>query len=155
VGTVPYSITGPLIGSLIRSRASWAVIALQKDVVDRIISEPGDERYGSVSVISQLYFDIELRGIYPPSSFYPEPEVFTQVIIMRRKKEPEEFIDSFERFLKCLFSQRRKLLPKALRICYGECAEKRIPEHLRSERVHRLRPEEIKLIFLEIMRDKG
>ncbi len=151
VGTIPYSVTGALIGALIRSRASWAVIALQKDVIDRIISEPGSRRYGSVSVATQLYFDIELGGVYPPNSFYPEPEVFTQIIIMRRRNEPEEYLDDFERFLKCLFSQRKKILSNALRICCGDDFKDLVPSHMLGERVYELGPEEIKELYLRLI----
>lgn len=141
VGSIPYSITGPLTGSIARSGASWAVLVLQKDVADRLTAPPGSRGYGSVSAMASLVFEIELGKIYPPSSFYPEPEVFSQCVVMRRR--PGIIVSrSFEAFLKCLFSQRKRLLHKAVRHCTG--AE--IPST--GLRVFQTPPEELYRIYL-------
>lgn len=154
IGTLPYSITGPILGGIVSSKALWGVLALQKDVVDRILSRPGVRRYGSISVLVRSYFDVERGGVYKPDDFYPEPKVSTEVIVLRRFREALERNDLYERFLKCLFSQRKKLLHNALKMCgydLGGILED-IPRDILSRRVFTLSPEEFFNLFLLLQR---
>lgn len=136
VGTIPYSITGPLLGAIARSTARWAVLVLQKDVIDRITSPPGTRSYGSISVILNLIYEIEKGNVYPPQSFYPEPAVFSQTLILRRKNQI--IVErEFEEFVKCIFSQRRRLAYKAIRKCAG------VEVQRTDARIFQMGPEEI------------
>lgn len=140
VGSIPYSITSPLLSIMARGAAEWAVLLLQKDVVDRISSPPGTREYGSISVLVNLAFRVKTGNIYPPTSFYPEPEVFSQIIILEKRKGNIVSKD-LERFLKCLFSQRKRLAHKAVKKCLG------IDISRTETRVFHISPEEIYTIY--------
>lgn len=148
VGSIPYSITGALLSTIARGRARWAVLVLQKDVVERITSPPGTRAYGSIGVLVNLAFRVAQGSIYPPSSFYPEPEVYSQTIIMERRGEGIEIDPEFESFLKCMFSQRKRLAYKAVKKCLGIDIEKT------STRVFQMRPEEIYEVYLRSLRGR-
>lgn len=150
VGTPPYSITGPMLGRIAASKALLGVLVLQRDVVDRILSKPNSKRYGSISALIQTYFKVERGGVYSVKAFYPEPEVASELIIMRRYRERLQHHDVYERFLKCLFSQRRRRLRNALETCSRviELRLDRVSEELLSRRVYTLSPEELLSLFI-------
>ncbi|HWQ17124.1 MAG TPA: rRNA adenine N-6-methyltransferase family protein [Sulfolobales archaeon] len=148
VGTIPYSITGPLLGSVARSNAKWAVLVLQKDVVDRIKSPPGTKSYGSIGVMLNIAFSIDSGNIYAPQSFYPEPAVFSQTLILRRK-EPRVMVEKeLEEFIKCIFSQRKRLAHKAIKSCTD------VEIQRTSTRVFQMTPEEIYRIYNTVKIEK-
>ncbi|MDT7887743.1 MAG: rRNA adenine dimethyltransferase family protein [Desulfurococcales archaeon] len=149
IGSIPYSITGPLLSIIARGSAEWAILVLQKDVIDRISSPPGTREYGSISVLVNLTFKVRKGNIYPPHSFYPEPEVFSQTVILERKKESIAVDKDLERFLKCLFSQRRRLVHKAVKICTGI----EIPSI--KTRVFQMTPEEIYSLYQRSASEKA
>jgi 16S rRNA (adenine1518-N6/adenine1519-N6)-dimethyltransferase len=68
---------------------------------------------GSLHALTQSYFDCALLTKVPPGAFVPAPKVDSAVLSMVRKKTPLvpliEF-HAFEKFLRLLFSQRRKQL---------------------------------------------
>lgn len=140
VGTIPYSVTGPLIGAIARGKAIWGALVLQKDVVDRITSPPGTREYGAIGVLLNTVFEISRGRIYPPQSFYPEPEVFSQTIAVKRRIGIKIDRD-FEDFVKCIFSQRKRLAYRAIKKCLGI----EVPEM--KKRVFQLSPEEIYGIY--------
>jgi len=140
VGTIPYSITGPLMGAIARGKAIWGVLVLQKDVVDRITSPPGTREYGSIGVLLNTAFEISRGRIYSPQSFYPEPDVFSQTIAIKRRGEIKIDRD-FEGFVKCIFSQRKRLAHRAIKKCLG------IETPEMKKRVFQLSPDEIYNIY--------
>ncbi|MEM2204051.1 MAG: rRNA adenine N-6-methyltransferase family protein [Sulfolobales archaeon] len=148
VGTIPYSITGPLLGTIARSNAEWAVLVLQKDVVDRIKSPPGTKSYGSIGVMLNIAFNIDSGNIYAPQSFYPEPAVFSQTLILRRKEPKVEVEKGLEEFIKCIFSQRKRLAHKAIENCTG------VEIQRTDTRVFQMTPEEIYRIYNKIKKEK-
>ncbi len=149
VGTIPYSITGPLLGAIARSTARWAVLVLQKDVIDRITSPPGTRSYGSISVVLNLAFRIERGNIYPPQSFYPEPAVFSQTIVLKRREPGITIEKAFEEFTKCIFSQRKRLAYKAIKSCTGAEIGRT------SMRIFQMSPEEIYRIYSSLVKTKA
>lgn len=142
--TPPYSITGPLLGKLASSRIKWAVMILQRDVVERLAAKPGEENYGSVTVLVRTYFDLEIGRVYKPHLFYPRPEVDSRLVILKRYRDKLCFHEELEKSLKCMFSQRNKLVYKVARECLSiELSEK----IYREKRVDEIPPED----FLRIL----
>ncbi len=147
-GTVPYSITGPLLGAIASSTAEKVAIVLQKDVVDRLLAKHGSRRYGSITVLMQTFFKIHKVNVYPPKYFYPEPEVSSAMVEMTRVREVPNNMEEYEKFLKCLFSYRRKTLRNALARCCRRVDEDIYSFLDSSKRVFHLPPEDILDIFL-------
>ncbi|MEM1982662.1 MAG: 16S rRNA (adenine(1518)-N(6)/adenine(1519)-N(6))-dimethyltransferase RsmA [Sulfolobales archaeon] len=120
VSNVPYSITGPLINSIIKSNCRVAVLTLQKEVAERLAAQPGSKSYSRLTVMVNTFMDVELGGLYPPESFVPHPEVYSRVVILKRLRMWDCRWESYEHLIKCLFNQKRKLIKKVLRCCLNE-----------------------------------
>lgn len=145
VGNLPYHITADLLIAIGKSEALSAVITIQKDVADRLMAKPGTKNYGKITLFTQYLFDVELAAVLPPSFFIPSPEVFSAVVILKRRRSYSNY-SIVEEIVKCLFSHRRKHVLKSLKTCLGtrvssyslECCDE-----LWMKRVYQLAPEDV------------
>jgi len=115
VGSLPYSISGPLLAKLFtEGRWNKGVFLLQKEVAERLVAEPGTKEYGRLTVLASLCCEARLGPVWGPESFYPKPEVLSRhVILIKKRSVPKEFSE----FLACVFSQRNKKARKVLPSC--------------------------------------
>lgn len=120
VSNTPYSLTGPLIASIVKSNIPYALLTLQKEVGERLVAEPGSKSYGRVTVFVQNFMKPEIIDYVSPTSFYPPPKVWSALLLLRRHRMWREEDETLEKLIKCLFNQRRK---KALKIV-KECVDK-------------------------------
>ncbi len=119
-GNLPYNITSPILLKLAASHAALdlAVLMVQREVADRVTAAPGSRDYGLLSVTIQLYGPAEPLFTLPPSAFSPPPKVHSTVFRWRfRPRFTELGVDenSFQRFLRQAFAQKRKTLANNLR----------------------------------------
>ncbi len=144
-GNPPYSITGPLVSRIVTHYSPRrAILTLQREVAARLAARPGTPAYGRLTVLVQLVYEVRLGGVYPPSSFYPPPEVYSQLVVLEKKADLEEnVLRRVEELTRCLFSERNKLASKVVRKCCG--AERDFGER----RVYQLSPGEILELALE------
>jgi len=140
VGNIPYHITSDLLLAIARSRTPKACLTVQLEVANRLIARPGTKEYGRLTVITDYLFRKRILRIFPPSSFYPEPEVYSAVVVMERVRPYDSTARLIEDVGRCLFSFRRRKLRTALARCFGECA---VDDHLREKRVYELGVEDI------------
>ena len=77
VGNLPYNISSPLLFHLaqIAPQVQDQHFMLQKEVVERMVAEPGSKAYGRLSVMLQWRYHMELLFVVPPSAFDPPPQV--------------------------------------------------------------------------------
>jgi 16S rRNA (adenine1518-N6/adenine1519-N6)-dimethyltransferase len=119
VGNLPYNISTPLLfhiagqGPIVRD----GHFMLQKEVVDRMVAEPGGGEYGRLSVALQYRFAMDKLFEVPPESFRPAPKVQSAVVRMT-PHDPLPYPARDEALLADLvrraFTQRRKTLRNAL-----------------------------------------
>jgi 16S rRNA (adenine1518-N6/adenine1519-N6)-dimethyltransferase len=82
VGNLPYNISSPLLFHLTR----YAPVVhdmhfmLQKEVVDRMVAEPGSRDFGRLSVMLQYHYHMECLFIVPPAAFNPAPKVDSAIV---------------------------------------------------------------------------
>lgn len=118
IGNLPYQITSPFVFKLLASpNIDRAVLTIQKEVADRLMSPPGPKAYGQMSVLVQLKAKVEQVLSLPPGAFYPAPKVASTTIRMTFGQPPPLPLDDYDRFVKVVkasFAQRRKTLRKAL-----------------------------------------
>ncbi|MEM1741963.1 MAG: 16S rRNA (adenine(1518)-N(6)/adenine(1519)-N(6))-dimethyltransferase RsmA [Desulfurococcaceae archaeon] len=120
VSNTPYSITTDILVKLARSNCiRKAVLVLQKDVVNRLVSKPGTRNYGRITVLINSVFKIKPGRVYPPSSFYPPPEVSSQIIVLERVRDYDSEIALLEEVTRRLFSKRRRRVVKVLNEEFG------------------------------------
>ncbi|MGB6193117.1 MAG: 16S rRNA (adenine(1518)-N(6)/adenine(1519)-N(6))-dimethyltransferase RsmA, partial [Terracidiphilus sp.] len=120
VGNLPYYITSPILTKLAESSGALdrAVLMMQREVADRVASQPGSRDYGALSVIAQMYGPVEKLLTLPPGAFSPPPEVHSSVIRWRfapRFAELEVDETEFLDFVRRAFAQKRKTLSNNLR----------------------------------------
>lgn len=126
VGNLPYNISSPLLFHLaeVGDKVAEMYFMLQKEVVDRMVAEPGGGDYGRLSVMLQYRFHMERLFVVPPGAFDPAPKVDSAVVrlIPRRLAAGETARDEglFARLVTAAFSQRRKMLRNTLKEFGGE-----------------------------------
>ncbi|MBI3093925.1 MAG: 16S rRNA (adenine(1518)-N(6)/adenine(1519)-N(6))-dimethyltransferase RsmA [Rhodocyclales bacterium] len=141
VGNLPYNISSPLLFHLV----PFAPLVydmhfmLQKEVVDRMVAEPGSKDFGRLSVMLQYRYHMERMFIVPPGAFNPPPKVDSAIVRMipvdfstvgagglcipgMSLREQVTATDPalFARVVTAAFSQRRKMLRNTLREFIGE-----------------------------------
>jgi 16S rRNA (adenine1518-N6/adenine1519-N6)-dimethyltransferase len=143
VGNLPYNISSPILFHALEHAGAVRDMhfMLQKDVVDRMASEPGSKVYGRLSVMLQAYCTVEALFDVPPAAFRPPPKVDSSVV--RLVPRPEESIGIadralFERVVREAFGQRRKTLRNALQLtCTGADIEAAgLRPDARAEQLH-------------------
>jgi 16S rRNA (adenine1518-N6/adenine1519-N6)-dimethyltransferase len=117
VGNLPYNISSPLLFHL----AQFAPLVadqhfmLQKEVVERMVAEPGSRDYGRLSVMLQWRYRMELLFIVPPEAFDPPPKVDSAIVRMVPIATPLEVGQrQLEQVVTKAFSQRRKVIRNCL-----------------------------------------
>ena len=120
VGNLPYNISTPLLFHL-ADYANCVVdmhFMLQKEVVERMVAEPGDADFGRLSVMLQYRFWMEWLIDVPPESFDPPPKVDSAVVRLIPKPASElkaHNPDKLASVVLAAFAQRRKMLRNTLK----------------------------------------
>ncbi len=113
IGNLPYYMTSPLIFKLLglKSIIETIFIMIQKEVADRIVAQPETRNYGTLSIFSQLYFNVSKKLTVTKDCFYPPPKVDSEVVEFTIRDTPlVEIKDEqlFEKLVRASFSKRRK-----------------------------------------------
>lgn len=119
IGNLPYYITTAIIMKLLEEKlpVESITIMMQKEVADRIKSEPGSRIYGAISVAVQYYCSVNVVENVPKEYFMPMPKVDSAVLRLDVRKEAPVNLLNEKMFFRCIkagFSQRRKTLLNSL-----------------------------------------
>lgn len=140
-GNFPYNISSQILFRVFENRdlIPEVVGMFQKEVAKRIASGPGSKEYGILSVLLQIYYDIEYLFTVEPEVFDPPPKVKSGVIkLVRNERKDLPFSDNFMKtVVKTAFNQRRKTLRNSLK---GMMTGKEIEI---SDEILKLRPEQL------------
>ena len=119
IGNFPYNISSQILFKALEHKDIIAEIAgmFQKEVAERLASQPGNKNYGIISVLLQAYYDVEYLFTVNEDVFTPPPKVKSGVIRLIRKENQTLDCDEklFRRVVKTAFNQRRKTLRNALK----------------------------------------
>ena len=120
VGNLPYNISTPLLFHLSRyaDEVEDMHFMLQKEVVERMVAEPGSNDFGRLSVMLQYFFEMEKLLDVPPEAFSPAPKVDSAVVRLIPAKYRIGQAQDFEQFaalVKQAFHQRRKTIRNNLK----------------------------------------
>ena len=116
VSNLPYGVSSEIAFRLLPERRPL-VLMFQQEFAERMVAEPGTSEYGRLSVSTQHYADVELVESIPKEAFSPPPAV-QSAVIRAVPREPDYEVDDedfFLRFVKALFTQRRKTIRNAIR----------------------------------------
>ena len=92
------------------------MFTFQKEVADRIISQPNSKNYSRLSVIVQSVCDIRKKQNLPAKIFYPIPKVSSTVLtFVKKKKIIVNNLRSLEELTRLAFNKRRKSIKNSLK----------------------------------------
>ncbi len=119
VANLPYYITTPIIMKLIEDKldVDSITVMIQKEVAQRLIEIPSGKNTGAITYTVFYYCEGKKIRDVENTSFIPMPEVTSQVINLKPRKEPFVKVDNekvFFNIIKSGFLQRRKTLLNAL-----------------------------------------
>ncbi len=114
IGNFPYNISSQIFFKILENRdhVTEAVGMVQKEVAERICSDPGSRVYGILSVLLRAWYDIEYLFTVSEHVFSPPPKVRSAVIRLSRNNVERLGCDEklFVSVVKRCFNQRRKML---------------------------------------------
>ncbi len=119
IANLPYYITTPIIMKLLENKLDIESITVmvQKEVADRITATPGDKLSGAITYSVDYYSEATSEIFVSKDSFIPSPEVDSEVIKLKIRKEPKVKVKNEKLFfdiIKASFMQRRKTLLNGL-----------------------------------------
>jgi len=114
VSSLPYYASRRFVEWFSAVSTPLGIIMLQKDFVDKIISEPGGRKYGAYSVLTSYCFASTELFVVPPRDFEPMPRVYSSALQMQRLRSLSEARLTALR-LKALFSYRGRLVASFVR----------------------------------------
>jgi len=127
IANIPYYITSPILVHLLgeideqlhknRKRIKEIVLMVQKEVADRICADENspNKEYGQLSILSQMYCDVEIIKFVPKDAFLPAPKVDSAIVRFKVNENPKvEVTRLFKRVVKAIFAARRKNVKNSL-----------------------------------------
>jgi len=120
VGNLPYNISTPLMFHLLRSADLILDMhfMLQKEVVERLAAQPGEEAYGRLGIMVQYFCEVAHLFDVGPGAFRPAPKVDSAIVRLAPHRElphPAKDVALLERVVREAFNMRRKTLRNGLR----------------------------------------
>ena len=120
VANLPYSVASPILIELARGEQSprAMTVTLQWEVARRLMATAGDKDYGVLTLLVQVDFEPCETFKIPRGCFFPEPDVDSACVTLRRREKPlvsAAHRQNFVRLVKRAFSQRRKMMLKLLK----------------------------------------
>ncbi|WP_338742067.1 16S ribosomal RNA methyltransferase A [Haloplanus salilacus] len=150
VSNLPYGVSSEITFRLLPLGIP-TVLMFQREFAERMAAEPGTSEYGRLSVSASHYADVEVVEPVPPTAFSPPPAV-DSAVVRTTPRDPDYEVDDeafFLRFVKAVFTQRRKTLRNAVRntahisgIDDPDAVVAAADETIMSKRAGDLRPDE-------------
>jgi 16S rRNA (adenine1518-N6/adenine1519-N6)-dimethyltransferase len=119
-GNLPYYITSPILHHVFAyvRRIRAMSLLVQREVAARLTAVPGTRDYGYLTVLVNLWSEVEVRLTVPPGAFAPPPKVYSSLVDFTIKPQFPDWssgrVQSFLEFVKLSFAQKRKTLANNL-----------------------------------------
>jgi 16S rRNA (adenine1518-N6/adenine1519-N6)-dimethyltransferase len=120
VANLPYHVATPVISNFLvhpELCPALMVVTIQRELADRMCSQPATAAYGSLSVLMQALADVSIVRTLPPSVFWPQPKVDSAVVAIlpnATKRAAVGDVPWFHNFVRSIFLHRRKYLRQVL-----------------------------------------
>ena len=152
VTNLPYQISSAFLHTVIDYRADIArtVVMLQREVAQRIVSQPGQAGYSSFSLYLQTFLAPRLVCHVPREGFLPPPQVASSVVRLDalsaeqqpQPREPQRYFTLVEG----VFRHRRKQMGNALRMVFGHLKQEETDAVLARAGIDpQLRPQDLSM----------
>ncbi len=149
IGNYPYNISSQIFFHILDFKDYIPCCAgmLQREVAERLAAGPGTKARGILSVLLQVWYDVEYLFTVSEGVFNPPPKVKSGVVRLTRNSRRELGVDAalFKTVVKTTFGQRRKTIRNSIRALCPEFPS----EHPMAGR----RPEQLSVEeFIELTR---
>jgi len=118
IGNLPYNISTEIVFKMCKIDNIIDIhFMLQKEVVDRIVSQPNTKVYGRLSVMSQAYFSPKKLFDISENVFTPKPKVKSSFLRLLPRKsifKNNKHEEIFYNIVKSSFEGRRKMIRQSL-----------------------------------------
>ena len=120
---LPYYITTDVLTKFLLTlpEAKSIAVMIQKEVGDKLLSQPGEEGYGPLAIMCQYYCVVRRALDVPAACFNPPPKVDSSFMVLERyEHKPCKAADEalLLRLIKGAFAMRRKTLVNNLIACF-------------------------------------
>ena len=120
VSNLPYYAAMPIMKRLLSYAAHITdmTLMMQKEVVDRLVAEPGNKEYGSLTVFTRFHCRVERLLEVDKTCFSPAPKIDSSVIRLTPLSQPPVQVDNMKTFFHVVhaaFFHKRKMLKNNLR----------------------------------------
>jgi len=120
VANLPYGAGTPLLLVLMTRfpNCQSMFVTIQREVGERLLAHPGDDAYGSISIVARLTMNMKSLAIVGPSCFWPKPRVESMMLEATRTdpgpadRGPID-LPALAELSQKLFTQRRKQIGRA------------------------------------------
>ena len=123
-GNYPYNISSQIFFKMLdyRHLIPCCTGMIQKEVAERMAARPGSKAYGILSVLLQLWYDVEYLFTVEPGVFNPPPKVKSAVVRLTRNAINYAGCDEhlLRRVVKTTFNQRRKMMRGSLKPLFAQ-----------------------------------
>lgn len=121
---LPYYITTEVLMKLLFElpQAKSIAVMIQKEVGDKLLSQPGEDGYGPLPILCQYYCEVSRALDVPAACFTPAPKVDSSFMLLVRRDTfpfPETDEKTFLKLVKGAFLMRRKTLVNNLVSCFS------------------------------------
>ncbi|MBU1651120.1 hypothetical protein KKA00_02780, partial [bacterium] len=123
LGNLPYNLSSPLLFKLFETAERLqtsevnpfqsATLMLQREVAERICTDPGTRAGGGITIFRALVAEAELLFHVPPNAFHPPPKVTSSVLQLRfYNRRKYDIVDQYQfiALVHHVFRSRRKML---------------------------------------------
>lgn len=123
-GNYPYNISSQIFFKMLdyKEFIPYCSGMIQKEVGERLAAKPGSKAYGILSILIQLWYDVEYLFTVHENVFSPPPKVKSAVVLMRRNGRKELECDEtlLKKIVKGTFNQRRKKMRNSIQQIVGK-----------------------------------
>lgn len=124
IGNYPYNISSQIFFKMLDNKEyiPYCSGMIQKEVGERLAAHPGTKAYGILSILVQLWYDVEYLFTVNENVFSPPPKVKSAVVLMKRNSRTTLPCDEalFKNIVKGTFNQRRKKLRNSIQQIVGK-----------------------------------
>lgn len=149
IGNYPYNISSQIFFKMLdyKEFIPFCSGMIQKEVGDRLAAKPGTKAYGILSILIQVWYDVEYLFTVHENVFSPPPKVKSAVVLMKRnsRKKLECNEELLKKIVKGTFNQRRKKMRNSIQQIVGK------DSLLLQDPIMDMRPEQISIEdFIEL-----
>ena len=143
VANIPFKISSAILEKIFQSKKP-AVLILQKEFAERLITKAGEKNYSKLSVAANYFCDCKIMEKVSAKKFKPIPRVDAAVVRILPKEPLFESNENFWKIVDALFRHKKKIVRAALR---DEKIKIELPKELAEKRVFNCDLDDLRKIY--------